>query len=470
MRTDTVLPRQSIVVQRLDDVLARLRLVVRRDRVLEIEEDHVDRALGRLLEQLHPAAGNGQFAAVEAAGACRISWKLMDSSRRMLRCCNCEVAPVLANPPALSTRRRRQLGLVRPRPADGAGLTSDLQASRPARGCRSASSRCRRGPASSARRADRRRRPADGWRRRGAARAATRAPDRGRRSSASSFSSLGEALAGEMAFGGAARGKEEALRLARFSCSALAHPRQAAIAVARRLAQRHQAFLVALAAHDQHLRIALDGRQRQASPAPTRACRWRRAVSSSAAPRNPARPAIGPPPRSAHRLPRCVSILGSGRARRGRVERRGGIVAAHALGEQEAIELAQGREPARGGAGGKAAAGRSRQKGAQIVRRRVRPARRRASGESRSACRDRGRRNRCVLRAAPRSAVIISRKISTCAGRGGCSSRRRPRVAIAALERVRQRHFDGEAAGDVRQPDLAQRLHDGAQASPATAR
>ena len=39
------------VAQGLDDVLARLRLVVRRDGVLEVEEDDVGRRLGGLLEQ-----------------------------------------------------------------------------------------------------------------------------------------------------------------------------------------------------------------------------------------------------------------------------------------------------------------------------------------------------------------------------------------------------------------------------------
>ena len=51
MRTDTVLLPQSISLQSLDDVLAGLRLVVGRDRVLEVEEQHVGRRLGRLLEQ-----------------------------------------------------------------------------------------------------------------------------------------------------------------------------------------------------------------------------------------------------------------------------------------------------------------------------------------------------------------------------------------------------------------------------------
>ena len=54
------------VADRLDDVLAGLVLVVRRHGVLEVEEDHVGRRLRRLLEHLRLAAGNRQFAAVEA--------------------------------------------------------------------------------------------------------------------------------------------------------------------------------------------------------------------------------------------------------------------------------------------------------------------------------------------------------------------------------------------------------------------
>src|SRR3546814_5241004 len=43
------------VMQRLDDVLARLRLVVGRHGILEIEEDHVGGGFRRLLEQLDAA-------------------------------------------------------------------------------------------------------------------------------------------------------------------------------------------------------------------------------------------------------------------------------------------------------------------------------------------------------------------------------------------------------------------------------
>lgn len=66
MRTETVLPFQSMSCQRLDDVLARLLLVVGRNSVFKIEEDHVSGALGRLLEKLGRAARNRKFAAIEA--------------------------------------------------------------------------------------------------------------------------------------------------------------------------------------------------------------------------------------------------------------------------------------------------------------------------------------------------------------------------------------------------------------------
>jgi hypothetical protein len=56
------------VAQGLDDVLARLRLVVRRDRVLEVEEDDIGRRLGGLLEQLRLGTRDRQFAAIQPGG------------------------------------------------------------------------------------------------------------------------------------------------------------------------------------------------------------------------------------------------------------------------------------------------------------------------------------------------------------------------------------------------------------------
>jgi hypothetical protein len=52
--------------QGIDDVQARLRLVVGRDRVLEVEHDDVGAQGRRLLEHPHVAAGDGQLAAVQA--------------------------------------------------------------------------------------------------------------------------------------------------------------------------------------------------------------------------------------------------------------------------------------------------------------------------------------------------------------------------------------------------------------------
>jgi hypothetical protein len=54
------------VAQRLDDVLARLGLVVGGDGVLEVEEDDVGRGFGSLFKELRLTAGDGQLAAVEA--------------------------------------------------------------------------------------------------------------------------------------------------------------------------------------------------------------------------------------------------------------------------------------------------------------------------------------------------------------------------------------------------------------------
>src|SRR3546814_17735547 len=58
-------------VHRLDDVLARLLLVVGRDRILEVEEHHVGRGFGSLLEEFRVAARHRQLAAVQAR-RCRL--------------------------------------------------------------------------------------------------------------------------------------------------------------------------------------------------------------------------------------------------------------------------------------------------------------------------------------------------------------------------------------------------------------
>ena len=54
------------VVQRLDDVLARLLLVGRRDGVLDVEEDEVGGAGERLLDHVRVGTRNGQLAALQA--------------------------------------------------------------------------------------------------------------------------------------------------------------------------------------------------------------------------------------------------------------------------------------------------------------------------------------------------------------------------------------------------------------------
>ena len=56
-------------MQRLDDVDARLLLVVWGNRVLEIEHHDIGAKLGGLLEHPDVATGNGELAAVKT-GAC----------------------------------------------------------------------------------------------------------------------------------------------------------------------------------------------------------------------------------------------------------------------------------------------------------------------------------------------------------------------------------------------------------------
>ncbi len=61
-------PAPVDVIDRLDDVLASLLLVVGRDRVLEIEEDHIGSRFRRLFKELRLTAGDGELAAVEPRG------------------------------------------------------------------------------------------------------------------------------------------------------------------------------------------------------------------------------------------------------------------------------------------------------------------------------------------------------------------------------------------------------------------
>ena len=68
MRTETRLAGAAPVdvVQRLDDVLARLLLVGRRDGVLAVEEDVVGRALQRPLDHRRVGTRNSEVAALQA--------------------------------------------------------------------------------------------------------------------------------------------------------------------------------------------------------------------------------------------------------------------------------------------------------------------------------------------------------------------------------------------------------------------
>jgi hypothetical protein len=68
MRTDITLLPQSISRRAWMTILARLRLVVRRDGVLEVEEDDIGRRLGGLFEQLRLGTRDRQFAAIQPGG------------------------------------------------------------------------------------------------------------------------------------------------------------------------------------------------------------------------------------------------------------------------------------------------------------------------------------------------------------------------------------------------------------------
>ncbi len=79
MRTDTVLPwRLPVdVVQRLDDVLARLLLVGRSHGVLAVEEDEIGGARRGLVDHRRVGTRHGQLS---AAGALRREGKACSSS------------------------------------------------------------------------------------------------------------------------------------------------------------------------------------------------------------------------------------------------------------------------------------------------------------------------------------------------------------------------------------------------------
>ena len=68
MRTIMVFEPQSMSFRPCDDVLARLLLVVGRDRVLEVEKDDVGAAFGRLLEQRGVRPRHGKLGTVKARG------------------------------------------------------------------------------------------------------------------------------------------------------------------------------------------------------------------------------------------------------------------------------------------------------------------------------------------------------------------------------------------------------------------
>ena len=71
------------VVQRLDDILARALLVRRRDRILDVEEDEVGGAIGRLVDHLGVRSRNGEFAALEAQLAKMVDRVAHDVSSRL---------------------------------------------------------------------------------------------------------------------------------------------------------------------------------------------------------------------------------------------------------------------------------------------------------------------------------------------------------------------------------------------------
>ena len=90
------------LVQRLDDVLAGLWLVVGGDGVLKVQEDHVRIRRGGLLEHLGGTARNGQLAAVQTRGGLR------DDVERHVGLLKSGAAPALPIPDAAPPRQARK--------------------------------------------------------------------------------------------------------------------------------------------------------------------------------------------------------------------------------------------------------------------------------------------------------------------------------------------------------------------------
>ena len=234
--------------------------------------------------------------------------------------------------------------------AGGGGAPADAcpapvpAASRRARGCRSGSWRYLHGPASIARCAGRRRPRAGGWRRHGAARAATRARRSMPAASAVSFRSCAKRWRVRWPVrprdGNRKRDVSPSPRKPARMCS------HDAIATRAGSLKRHHPFLVALAADDQDRRIALDGRERQGD-------QLRHAQAGAVEDLQQRRHA--PAVRGiagARRVDQTVDLgarqhLGQRPPEPRRIERARRIVIAQPLGAQEAEELAHHRQPAR---------------------------------------------------------------------------------------------------------------------------
>ncbi len=225
-----------------------------------------------------------------------------------------------------------------PSPAGGA-LPPGAAAAPAGRGCRSASWRCRRGPAATAGCADRPRAPACGRRRSAAARAARRGPGRCPAASATGLSSRAKPCR-VIGCAGSRPGNSQRLR---------PRARHAAAAASRGAAERHQPFPAALAAHRQHRRTAASARalQRQqlghAQPGGVQQLQRRHRDSRRVRPRG-----RGGQQRRHLRLGQVFRQ----RARQARrVQRLRRVVRAHPFAQQEAVELPQAGQPPRRGAG-----------------------------------------------------------------------------------------------------------------------
>ena len=269
-----------------------------------------------------------------------------------------------------------------------------------------------------------------------------------------------EALAGER--GAVAAGEQQARGFVRPSTRPAAASRGG-------IRQRHDTLLAALAAHQQQRGVAGQRGERQGQQLGDAQAGGVEDFQRGARSGRPARAACGRR-RSSSASTSARSGTSAAPGQPGRIEQRGGIVGAHALAQQEPMELPQRRQPAGGGAGRQArrAPGRPYRPAAT---RRPPPA---GAGRARREGGDPPgplRRPASVLRAAPRSAsqhlqerldMAVQRYWPQCCGTGRWAALSRPAGCGLAGEcpRARPSRPAGTRAASEQNTGTMRIMHD----------